>query len=187
MRLVDVLLFYMIFSSAALIYGVGIIPVLETGISFGNLFVRALKMYCVVVATVVLTFLMKRFLLAPLRLRDLYPLVALLIFVAFAVFFEIIVQLTARKTCAEFALPYLAIILALDEGNGLGGAIMTSIAALTSYYALIPVLRMIGGRIAVFRNADSYRRKIGLLLFMLVLMLALYMLDSSWLSFVFGK
>lgn len=187
MRLVDTLFFYIIFSSAALIYGVGILPVLETSVSQGKLFLRALKMYCVVVATVALTFLMKRFLLAPLELDDLYPLVALLIFVTFAVFFEIIVQLTARKTCAEFALPYLAIILALDEGNGLVGSIMTSIATLTSYYALIPVLRTLGGRIALFRNTDSYGQKIGFLLCMFILMLALYSLDSSWLNFAVGK
>lgn len=187
MRLIEILLFYILFSSAALIYGVGILPVLETSLSRGQLFLRALKMYCVVVVTVALTFLIKRFLLAPLELGDLYPLVALLIFVTFAVFFEIIVQLTARNTCAEFALPYLAIILALDEGNGLVGSIMASIAALTSYYVLIPVLRSLGGRIALFRKTDSYRQKIGILLCMLVLMFALYSLDSSWLNFAVGK
>lgn len=187
MRLVDTLLFYLLFSSAALIYGMGILPALETSLSDERLFLRALKMYCVVVATVVLTFLMRRFLLAPLDLGDLYPLVALLIFITFAVFFEIIVQLTARNTCAEFALPYLAILLALDEGNSLSGSILTSIAALTSYYALVPVLRLLGGRLALFRNADPYGQKIGLLLCMFVLMLALYSLDSSWLVFAVGK
>lgn len=182
MQVINTLLFYILFCSAVLIYGVGMLPVAEMSLSRRKFFLTALKSFFCVIITVVLTYLIKKLLLLPLKLDDLYPLVALVIFISVGVFLEIIIQITARKSGAEFTLPYLTIILALSEGSGLLDSLAISVAILASYYVLVPILQAFCNRTALLKSTDSFRQKISLFLCMVVFMLALYSLNASWIN-----
>ncbi|MDE7292449.1 MAG: hypothetical protein K2N58_10450 [Treponemataceae bacterium] len=187
MAIIDTFLFYILFASAVLVYGGGMISVAEKSLSKENFAISIMESLSCVSATVALTFLIIRFLLSPLGIMDLYPLVALLIFVAMGVFFEMIVQVTASKSGADFAFPYLVIILSLGEGRDIVGCLMTSVAALASYYALVPILRALNGRNAMIKNNDAFKQRLRTFTCMVVLIFALYSLDISWLNVVLGK
>lgn len=187
MAIIDTFLFYFLFASAILVYGGGMISVAEKSLSKENLAINIIESFSCVSATVALAFLIIRFLLLPLGIMDLYPLVALLIFVTLGVFFDMIVQVTARKSGADFAFPYLVIILSLSEGGDIVGCLMTSVAALASYYVLIAVLRALNGRNAMIKNNDAFKQWLRAFACMVVLIFALYSLDISWLNVVLGK
>lgn len=187
MLIIDTFLFYVLFASAVLVYGGGMISVTEKSLLKENFVINIMESLFCVSATVALTFLITHFLLLPLGIGDLYPLVALLIFVAMGVFFEMIVQVTARKSGVDFAFPYLVIILSLSEGSDLAGCLITSVAALVSYYALVPILRALNERNAMIKNNDDFKQRLRTFTCMVVLIFALYSLNISWLNVMFGK
>lgn len=187
MLVIDTFLFYIFFASAVLIYGGGMISVTEKSLSKESLAINIIEALSCVSATIALTFLIAHFLLSPLGIADLYPLVALLIFVAVGVFFEMIVQVTARKSGADFAFPYLVILLSLSEGSDIVGCLITGVAAFTSYYALVPILRALNERNAMIKNNDAFKQRLRSIMCMVVLIFALYSLNISWLNVVSGK
>ncbi len=180
MRIIDTLLFYTLYCSAVLIYGVGILQEAETSVSRKKTAQTAVKSFASALVTVSLTYSINKLLLSPLGLTELYPLAALLLWAAFSVFFEIIMQLTSKKPSAEFAVSYLSALLALNESSNLMGAIVICVCCLADYYLLIPILYSFTSKIASVKNTDIFKQKIAVFLCMMVLLLALYALNISW-------
>lgn len=180
MRIIDSLLFYTLYCSAVLIYGVGILQEAETSISRKKTAQTALKSFACALVAVSITYAITKLLLSPLGLTELYPLVALLLWTAFSVFFEIMMQLTSKKSSAEFAVSYLSALLALNESSNLMGAIVICVCCLADYYLLVPILYSFTSKIASAQNTDSFKQKIAVFLCMMVLLLALYALNISW-------
>ena len=187
MLIIDTFLFYVLFTSAVLIYGGGLLSVTEKSLPKETFAINIMESLSCVSATVALTFLITHFLLLPLGIADLYPLVALLIFVAMGVFFELIVQVTARKSGADFAFPYLVIILSLSEGGDIVICLITSVASLVSYYVLALILRALNKRNAMIRGNDAFKQRLRTFTCMVVLIFALYSLNISWLNVVLEK
>ena len=182
MRMIDALFFYTLHCSAVLVYGVGILQEAETSLARKKIALTALKSAACSLATVSLTFSINKLLLCPLGLTELYPLAALLLWVAFSSFFEIIMQLTTKKPAAEFAVSYLSALLALNESPTLLGAIVINLCCMAGYYFMMPVLYTFASKMAGSKNTDTFRQKISVFLCMIVLLLALYALNISWLS-----
>lgn len=173
-------LFYFIFASAVLIYGIGINSNAEVTYSRKNLLPVIIKSYVCVISTVVFSFLINKFLLLPVGLIELYPMFALLVFMALSVFIEILIQVTAKKSASEFAIAFLCVVLALNEGITLVDAIIIAFSCLTSFYLLIPFLYAILRRIDSVKNLDAYSQKCSMFFIMVVFILALYSLNISW-------
>lgn len=180
MAIINSLLFYTLYCSAVLIYGVGLLQEAETSLSRKKIAQTAIKSFACSLATVSITFSINKMLLTPLGLTELYPLAALLLWTAFSVFFEILMQLTTKKPAAEFAVSFLSVLLALNESVNLLGAIAICICCLADYYLLIPILYSFTNKITGVKNTDIFRQKTSVFLGMMVLLLALYALNISW-------
>ncbi len=175
-------IFYIFFCSAVLIYGIGINRQTEASASGSNMILNAIKTYSCVVITVVITFLISKALLIPIGLAELFPLVSLLIFLSFSVFIEILINITAGRSVAEYAVSFLTILLSLNEGLTLVESIMISLGCLTSFYLLIPVLSAMLNRVETVRNLEELQKKTIVFFCMIVIMIALYSLNISWLN-----
>ena len=159
----------------------------EASLSRKKTGLTAIKSFSCSLATLSLTFTINKLLLTPLGLTELYPLAALLLWTAFSLFFEIILQLATKKSAAEFAVSYLAAILALNESPSLLGAILIDFCCLAGCYLLIPLLYAFTNRIVGAKSTDIFKQKISVFLCIVILLLALYALNISWFNAGMGK
>ncbi len=182
MRIIDTCLFYIFFCSATLIYGIGTLQAAETSLSRKRIALTAFKSLCCVLTSVSITKALSQLLLVPLSLAELYPLAALLLFTGTSVFFEIIFQLTSKKSSSEFTISFLTVLLALNEGESLLDSIAISVCCLASYCLLIPLLRSFTSKLARTKRMDSFKQKTTVFLCMVVITMALFALNISWIN-----
>ena len=182
MRIINALLFYSLFSSAVFVYGIGSLQAAESSLARKKIAATWIKSLCCVLTAISLTYSVVQLLLIPTGLAELYPLVALLLFAASSIFFEIIFQLTTKKSSAEFSVSFLTVLLSLNEGQSLVEAIAIGVCCLASYYILIPFLFTFTNKLSSSKNTDVFRQKTSVFLCMVVLMMALFALNISWIN-----
>lgn len=134
MLYLNTFLYYTLFASVALIYGIGLNKVIESGISKFNDLIFYIKASLSILITSVLTWLIINYILVPLTLVELYPLMALLVFVCINTFLEALVRLTIGISTTEFVISFLIILLSLSESTSI---LNTIIICLASYVALL--------------------------------------------------
>lgn len=182
MRIINAILFYSLFCSAVFIYGIGSLQAAETSLARKKIALPWIKSLCCVFASISLTYSFDQLLLIPTGLAELYPLAALLLFAATSVFFEIIFQLTSKKSSSEFAVSFLTVLLSLNEGESLLEAIVIGACCLASYYLLIPFLFTFTNKLSSSKNTDSFGQKTSVFLCIVILMMALFALNISWIN-----
>jgi hypothetical protein len=182
MRIINALLFYSLFCSAVFVYGVGSLQAAEASLARKKIALPWIKSTCCVLASISLAYSFSQLLLLPAGLAELFPLAALLLFAGTSVFFEIIFQLTTKKSSSEFAVPFLTVLLSLNEGESLLEALAIGACCLASYYLLLPFLFTFTNKLSSSKNTDSFGQKTSLFLCMVILMMALFALNISWIN-----
>lgn len=182
MRIINALLFYSLFSSAVFIYGIGTLQAAEASLARKKIAVTWIKSLCCVLTAISLTYSFIQLLLIPTGLTELYPLAALLFFAGASVFFEIIFQLTTKKSSAEFSVSFLTVLLSLNEGESLVEALAIGACCLASYFILIPFLFTFTNKLSSSKNTDVFRQKTSVFLCIVILMMALFALNISWIN-----
>ena len=182
MRIIEAFAFYSLFCSAVFVYGVGTLQAAELSLARKKIALSAIKSLCSVITAISLTYSFSQFLLIPLKIAELYPLAALLLFMAASVFFEIIFQLSSKKSSAEFSVSFLTVLLSVNEGESLLSAVAIATCCLASYYILIPFLFTFTNKLSSTKNTDTFRQKTSVFLCMVILMMALFALNLSWIN-----
>ena len=174
--------FYILFCSSVLIYGIGFNRESVMCNSPRKILFTAIKSYACVIISFLLSFGINKMILIPLALTELFPFFSLLIYITVSVFFEILIQVTTKKSSAEFAVSFLTLILALNEGISLLDGILITVSSLTCFYFLLAVLHSIEKRIQVSKKDNMFKQKGLIFLSMVVIMIALYSFNFSWLN-----
>ncbi|MCR5613278.1 hypothetical protein [Treponema sp.] len=174
--------YYILFCSSVLLYGIGFNRESVMCNYPKPVLFSAVKSYACVILTFALSFFINEALLIPLNIIELYPFFTLLIYITISVFFEIIIQVTTKRSSAEFAISFLTVLLALSEGLSIVEGILICSACLTSFYALIPVLYALDKRLKTSSNNAQFKQKCIILLGMVMIMIALYSFNISWLN-----
>ena len=169
MRIINALLFYSLFCSAVFVYGVGSLQAAEASLARKKIALPWIKSTCCVLSSISLAYSFSQLLL-------------LLLFAGTSVFFEIIFQLTTKKSSSEFAVSFLTVLLSLNEGESLLEAIVIGACCLASYYLLLPFLFTFTNKLSSSKNTDSFGQKTSLFLCMVILMMALFALNISWIN-----
>lgn len=180
--LLNSFVFYILFCSSVLIYGIGFNresvmcdypkPVLFT----------AIKSYACVIISFLICYSLNKSLLIPLGIVEIYPFIALLIYVIITVFFELLIQITTKKSAAEFAISFLTVLLSLNEGITIIDGILICAGALTCFYVLLPILYAAEKRMLSSQRSTLFKRKSLIFLCMVIIMIALYSFNISWLN-----
>jgi electron transport complex protein RnfA len=182
--MVNIILYYLFYCSAVLIYGIGLnrATVLSRSLD-RTLFFLLIKNLITILCSTVLTWVIIVELLSPAGLIELYPLAALLVFMAVSVFVEILIRITTGYRTSEFAVSYLVILLALSESTGIISAVVAASSCILSFIIILPVLSALRNRIECARpRNDKMKKKSLIMLSMAVIIISLAVWNVSWLN-----
>lgn len=176
-------LHYFIFSSVILIYGIGLNNSIILCDSFSKLKLYFIKSILTVLSTVVLTWVIIQQFLIPLRITELYPIAAVLVFMAISIFLETMIRITTRSVTSDFCFSFLIVILSLNESISILDTITISIASLLSFIVLLPVLYTVRCKLDIAETAEHPENVKSLLLIALAVIVTIISAGNvSWLT-----
>ncbi|MCQ2578120.1 MAG: hypothetical protein MJ176_06280 [Treponema sp.] len=179
-------LYYAIYSSLVLFYGVGVVRVTQLPFHDSLEVNYLIKIFCSILISTVLTWLCAMYLLLPLKLVELYPIIAFLIYICVNTFFEALIRITTGKSSAEFAISFLIILLSVNESTSILESMVICCASICSFLFLIPVVYAIGQKIYVKKENILLNTSL-LFLSLVVVILLLSVFDVSWLNLVLRR
>ncbi|MCR5400279.1 MAG: hypothetical protein K6E78_01635 [Treponema sp.] len=175
--------FYTFFSSAVLLYGIGLNSSTIICDSIKELTLPLVKVVATVFTTAVLCWLVIRNILVPLNLVLMYPFIAILIFFAVSIFFEVIIRITSGKITSDFNISFLIILLTLNESSNILEVLMISFSAMCSFFFLLPLMYALKHRIDLLTENQIFgNRKTLILLSVAMLIIILSFINVSWLN-----
>ena len=120
------LFYYTFFTSVVFVYGLGINRAMTISEHPRKLFNGALKMFISVSSSTAISYLVASEVLIPVRLSEVYPLVAVLVFATISIFIESVVRITTKKSTAEYTASILSVLLGVAEGTSVLEAVLIS-------------------------------------------------------------
>ncbi len=187
--MIDILFYYVFYSSAVLFYGIGFRRAAALSASFDkSVFRPALRCGFAALASTFLTALITEKLFSPLGIAELFPLPALFILAAVAAGTGIFLPGKAILQTKEFAVSYLIVLLALFESSRLFDAVFTAASCMLSFVFVIPVLSAVRYRIDIARSKnEKAARGILIMIVSAILIIACSAWNVSWLNDYFMR
>lgn len=177
------LFFYILSASTILIYGVGIKDLIIASEKPKDFLLYFLKTILTVIFSVILTWLLTKYVFAKNNVTDLFPFFLVFICLSFAILFTFLINLIFKKDIKEFCLSFLISFISVNEGFSLISAIFISVASTLSFYLLIPVLYSIKKRINSSTANSNLKSNALVLLSIALLLLVLFAFNISWFNF----
>lgn len=178
----DTFVFYTLFSSAVLFYGIGINKISDFDSDLRNNISRLIKMILTIMLTSLLSWGVIKIVLIPLKLVELYPLIALLIFICVNVLFEVIVRLVSGKVSSEFIISYLIVLLSISESISLLNSMIICAGCFVSFLLLWPFVTTFRNKLRSNGNSLNASYYSLLFLFLALLIIIISVFDVSWLN-----
>lgn len=184
MHYLQLFLYYTFFSSSVLFFGIGINRSIQiTSKSLKINFKVILKSFISIFVTTILTYLILQYLLIPIRLAELFPILALLIFLSINTFIEALVRITAHISTAEFSVSWLIIVLSLYESSTLLESMIICSSSMLAFLIMLPFVYCFQKYIYLRPYETKERKQILVFISVAVLMLLLSVGDISWFNF----
>lgn len=175
--------FYTLFSSALLLYGVGLNSATIVCDSLRDLVLPLIKIVSSVFGSAVLTWLIIKHILVSLHLVSLYPLIAILIFFTLSVFLEVLIRITTGTITSEYNFSFLITLLALNESSSITELLMIAASCLLSFILVLPLFYSLKNRIDLIGNNQVHgNRKCLLLISIAMIIIAISFGNVSWLN-----
>ena len=175
-------LYYALFSSVVLIYGIGLNKIAEIGIVKFKETIFYIKCAISIVSSALISWLITNYLLVPLKITELYPLICFIVYASISMFLGSIIRLTTGRITSEFAVSYLVILLSIAESTSLLYTLFISLSSLLSMLIIIPFSLTFRRRVC--SNGQLLDEKYYSLyfFFLSVLILILSVWDIVWLN-----
>lgn len=180
--MISTILYYIMYSSAVLIYGIGIERTAVLCRKKNNLFLVFIKMLISVVSTAVISFWFVNGILVPAGLHELFPLFVLLLFLALSVFTEAIIRITAKISACEFGISVVFIFLGLTEATSIGECILISAASIMTFFSGIIFMYAINRRMELNEQKQEYEKLGHILVSLAVVMVIFLVWNVSWIN-----
>ncbi len=178
-----IFLYYTFICSSVLFFGIGLNRNIQISLDDTNLnFIFYLKIFISVFISSVLSYLITKFLLCPIHLEELAPVVSLFIFLCFNTFVEALVRITAKISSAEFSISWLIVLLTVVESSTLVEAMVICSSAMISFLVMIPLMTAFQKRLFVSGYDRREKIQIYMLLSLTVIILLISVCDISWLN-----
>ncbi len=175
--------YYIFFSSAVILYGVGINSATIVCDSIHRIFLPVLKNIANILCTSVLSWLIIKYFLVPLNLTELYPFVSLLVFFIVSVATESVTRILTKQVASDFSLSFLIILLALNESLNIVDVILIASCSFISFLILIPILYSIKKRIDIIGTFQVHGNKKSLVLVSIAIIVTVLAVGNvSWLN-----
>lgn len=179
MNLLNTFYYYICFASVVIIYGIGTNKVIDLNFSKIKNITYCVKIVVSIILSVIVSWLITKGILVPIKLVELYPLLSFLIYICINSFLEALIRLTTGKSATEFVFSYLVIILSIAESTSMLNSVVISASCLLSFLLIIPF-------IVAFKqwNNDNNSEKYycRLFIFIAILILIISVCDETWLN-----
>lgn len=176
------IVYYAFSASAFLLYGIGLHNLISAGSGgYGNLVLTGTKSLITVATTTTVSYLIVNALFVPVRLAELYPLVAVIVFVLFSAVIEVFVTIGLQNSATEFGVPLLCVLLALNEASSVGVAVIIAVSCVAAFYLLCGIVFALRNRFSLFAPVQGLRVYCLLLVSLAVILIALGAFNVSWL------
>lgn len=175
-------LYYVLFSSVVLIYGIGLNKIAEIGIVKFKETIFYVKCAIAIISSAVISWLITYYLLVPLKITELYPLICFIVYATISTFLGGIIRLTTGRTTSEFAISYLIILLSIAESSSLLFTLFISLCSLLSMLIIIPFSLTFRRRLCSNGRLLDEKYYSLYFLFLAVFILLLSVWDIVWLN-----
>ncbi len=176
------ILYYILYSSVFLVYGMGLNRLITLTESFGSLMLTCFKTLITAICTVSLSFLLIRYLLMPVGLVELYPFIVVCIYVCISIVIEVFASIGVNDSVSELTIPLVSIILAVNESNGLAHILVVVSACIIAFYVLELMIYSVRVRVESFAARSGVGIYTLLLASLAVIVIALCSWNISWLT-----
>lgn len=182
MIFLNAFLYYTLFASAILIYGVGLNRIADISLNSLNDVTFLLKAIISIFSTSILSWVVTYYILQPIKLVELCPLVIFVIYVCVNTFLEALIRITTGKSSVEFVVTYLIILLSVVESYSVLNTIIICVSCMLAFVILIPFCITFKARITM--NGQSIDKKYYSIFFIFLSMLILVVSvwDIIWFS-----
>lgn len=174
--------YYLFYSSAILIYGIGINRATILCETPENMILKFIKMLISVCGTAVITYAVVTKILIKCNMAELFPFIAIVLFCCISVFLEAIIRLTAKNNTSDFAVSFLIILLAVNESSSLLQCFIICIFCTVGFFAIIPFLYAIRKRIEIAYPSRYFKNSSLIFISIAVIMIILAAYSASWLN-----
>ena len=140
--------YYIIYTSAILMYGIGMNRTLPLSNHPRRIISSFVKMLVTISVSAVLTYLVADNILVPVGLAELYPFAAVIIYSILSIFIESIIRVTTKKSTPEYAVSILAILLSVNESCSVFECFVISLLCGLSFFIFFFILYAVRRRIS---------------------------------------
>ena len=175
-------LYYALFSSLVLIYGIGLNKIAEIGIVKFKEPIYYFKCAISIISSSVISWLITKYLLVPLTITELFPLVCFIVYACISTFLCGIIRLTTGYSTSEFAVSYLLVLLSIQESSSLLFTLCISLSGLISMLIIIPFSLTFKRRVCSNGRLLDEKYYSLYFIFLAVLILLLSVWDIAWLN-----
>ncbi|MBP5519335.1 MAG: hypothetical protein J6X84_01980 [Treponema sp.] len=179
---VTTFLYYSLFSSVVLIYGIGLNKIAEIGIAKFKDTIFYVKCASSIISSSVISWLFTYYILVPLGITELYPLICFVVYASISTFLGGIIKLTTGHTTSEFAVSYLVVLLSISESSSLLFTLFISLSSLLSMLIIIPFSLTFRRRVCSNGRILDERYYSLYFIFLSILILLLSAWDAVWLN-----
>ncbi len=176
------IVYYSLFTSVVLIYGIGLNKVAEIGIVKFKETIVYIKCAVTIISSAVISWLITHYLLVPLKITELYPLICFIVYACISTFLGGIIRLTTGQITSEFAVSYLVVLLSIAESTSLLFTLIISICSLLSMLIIIPFSLTFRKRVCSNGRLLDEKYYSLYFIFLAILILLLSVWDIVWLN-----
>ena len=173
--------YYLFYSSAVLIYGVGMNKLVRESKKPRHLWLECCSTMISVLGSTLLTYLIKTQMLK-INMGELAPFVAVLMFLLINVFLNLVVKISSKTSISEYTLSLLCVIFGICESGSILECLLNSFLCVAAFYLTVPILHALRKRIEMNGPNDGIRNLALLFVSLAVAMLALISWNVSWMS-----
>ena len=182
--MISSVLYYILYSSVFLVYGLGLSRLITLHESIGSLFLTCVKTLITAACTVSLAYLIIRYLLVPVGLSELYPFIIVIVYVCISIIIEVFASIGIADSVTELAVPLISIILAVNEQPTLARILIVVTACISAFYLLELVIYSLRMRFEIFASRAGIGIYTLLLVSLAVIVIALCSWNISWLTLI---
>lgn len=180
--MLNTFMFYLLYSSSIIIYGVGINRAVQISEKPSTLITSFLKVFISVIVSTLICFIANHYLLAKAGILELFPFTTVIIFLVISMLVELTFRNAFKNSSAEFAFSFTCVILALSESSTMIEAVLIASSCVLAFIVLVPILFAVRKRIEVSSPIQDFRNSSLLLISLAILSILTLVWNVSWLN-----
>ena len=176
----DSFLYYTVFASAVLIYGIGINKTVDIGITKFEDFSFYVKSVVVIALSSIASWLMTHYILVTVNLIELYPIVTFIVFACISSLAGEIISLKKNTSGSEFAVSFLITLLSVSESTSLLDTIVIFFSCIFTLVLLIPICITFKKRVSSDGRSLDENYYSFFFIFMAIILISMTVWDVVW-------